>query len=361
MKILHVITTIERGGAENQLNLLANLQSSQGHIVKVAYLKGKEDLAESLNLGNVSLLRILAGRHFFMQIIKLRLYLGKNKFDVIHAHLPQAEMVVRFSSRNESKVVITRHFGGQFHPKMPVQISSLLGRVASKKADFVIAISESVKRILIESKETYNPDLIKVIYYGFSAEEFFKNSKGTQFNFKETNTDVYSIGCISRLSTEKNLETLLNAFHELRKINSKTHLYIAGEGVQKKALMELTLKLEIEKDVTFLGKISNVASFLQNVDLLVLSSKFEGFGMVLLEAMATQTKIVAALNSGIEEVVGHNGAGVFFETTSFEDLSSKIFLSSINKESAYVREQNKQLQKFSAEKMLEQMEEIYKS
>jgi glycosyltransferase involved in cell wall biosynthesis len=361
MKILHVITTLERGGAENQLNLLVKMQASHGHIVQIAYLKGRDELAENLNKNNVSVLRLLTGRNFLIQVVKLKLYLRKNQFDVIHAHLPQAELVVRFSSNKKSKVFVTRHFGGQFHPKLPLKISSFLGRIASKKAISVIAISRSVKKILIENDETYNPNLIKVIYYGFSADEFFNGSTGAQFNLKKNNSGILTIGCISRLSPEKDLETVLKALHEAKNKIRKLHLYLAGEGSEKKKLMELTVELGIENEVTFLGKISNVASFLQNVDLLVLSSKFEGFGMVLLEAMATHTRIVAAKNSGIEEVIGNNGAGMFFETSNYEDLNSKIYLSLTKIGSEFVDKQNIQLQIFSAEKMFNEMEKIYQT
>jgi glycosyltransferase involved in cell wall biosynthesis len=359
MKILHVITTIERGGAENQLNLLAQLQATHGHSVHVMYLKGRDDLANSFKLNKVITSTILTNRNFIFQIMKLKRYLIKNEFDVIHAHLPQAEMVVRFASNSKNKVIITRHFGGNFHPKLPVRISSLLGRIASKKADSVIAISESVRKVLIKNNETHNPKIIKVVYYGFSEQEFFKNSIGEQVNFKEAKSEVLKVGCISRLSKEKDLETLLAAFQKLKGENNDVHLYIAGEGSEKKSLVELSINLEIENHVTFLGKISNIVSFLQNIDLLVLTSRFEGFGMVLLEAMSTHTRIVAAMNSGIEEVVGNSGAGIFFETSNYLDLSSKILISSTIKDPAYVLEQNIQLNKFSSEKMFEQIEKIY--
>jgi glycosyltransferase involved in cell wall biosynthesis len=359
MKILHVITTIERGGAENQLNLLAQIQSKHGHSVEIIYLKGRPELAESFKFNNVEISAKLADRKFMVQVIKLKIYLIRNQFDVIHAHLPQAEMVVRFAANSKAKMIITRHFGGKFHPKLPVRISSYLGRLASKKADSVVAISESVRKILIENNETYNSEVITVIYYGFSKQEFFNNSTGKKMNFKNIDSNILKLGCISRLSKEKDLETLLKALHQLKSHKNKIHLFIAGDGDQKKSLEELCLELKIEHNVTFVGKISNIVSFLENIDLLVLSSKFEGFGMVLLEAMATHTKIVVARNSGIQEVVGSGGAGTYFETSNFLDLSSKVLLASSMEDSQYVFEQNKQLNKFSAERMFEKIEDIY--
>lgn len=361
MKIMHVITTIERGGAENQLQLLAQLQAAHGHSVQIMYLKGREDLEENFKINKIDVSRLLSGKNFLIQVLKLKLYLLKNQVDIIHAHLPQAELVVRYAINKKSKFIITRHFGGKFHPNLPLPMSSYLGRIASRKADFIIAISESVKRILLENKEIYNPKLIKVIYYGFSKEEFFKNSIGLQFNFRENGYNKFNVGCISRLSKEKDLETLLRAVNKLKENEFNLHLYVAGEGIEKNSLQNLSVKLGIENQITFLGKISNVANFLQNVDLLVLCSKFEGFGMVLLEAMATHTKIVAARNSGIEEVVGNSGAGKFFETSNFVDLSSKILFSLSTEDLAYEVEQNKQLNKFSSKRMFEEMEQIYKS
>jgi len=358
MKILHIITTIERGGAENQLNLLAQIQVDHGHTVQIMYLKGNEDLSESLKANNVKISTLLANKNIVIQILKLKLHLFRNQYDIIHLHLPQAELVARFATNHKAKIVITRHFGGKFHPRLPLCLSSFLGRVASKNAHTVIAISGSVKKVLLNNNEIFNPKSITVIYYGFSQEEFFKNSVGTELNLRNT-PEILNIGCISRLSKEKDLETLIKAVHRLKQNANKIHLYIAGEGVEKNSLQKRSIEFGINHDITFLGKISNVANFLQNIDLLVLSSKFEGFGMVLLEAMATNTKIVAAKNSGIQEVLGNSGAGIYFETSNYLELSSKILYSASLNDDKYVIEQKKRLEKFSAARMFGQIEDIY--
>lgn len=95
-KICHYITTISRGGAENQLLLLVENQIKSGNQVTVVPLKGNLDLyANFIELG-AKVEKKLLDKKFILQIIKMFIT-NNRKFDVHHAHLPQAELLLSFS------------------------------------------------------------------------------------------------------------------------------------------------------------------------------------------------------------------------------------------------------------------------
>jgi hypothetical protein len=95
-KILHIITTIERGGAENQLVILTKAQVALGHKVEVAYLKGKPELEESLSHLGVEVIHELAKLNFMHQVIMVS-KLIRSGHNVVHAHLPRQNCLHAFA------------------------------------------------------------------------------------------------------------------------------------------------------------------------------------------------------------------------------------------------------------------------
>jgi glycosyltransferase involved in cell wall biosynthesis len=234
-----------------------------------------------------------------------------------------------------------------------------LGRIASRKAKVVIAISKSVKDMLVSNKEIAHPDSIKVVHYGFSKKRFLNQNLATNFLATSNASKNVKIGTVARLSPEKDLQTLIKAVAILRKIVPNVELKIAGSGSEEESLKKLCEEFGIAENVFFLGKIREVPSFLKSLDLFVLTSKFEGFGMVLLEAMAVRSRIVAARNSAIVEVLGQSGAGIFFETSNEIDLAKKIEKILRVSGRSYLFEQRNQLNKFTIENMGNKIEKIY--
>jgi glycosyltransferase involved in cell wall biosynthesis len=100
-------------------------------------------------------------------------------------------------------------------------------------------------------------------------------------------------------------------------------LFIVGDGVEKDNFVELTVELGISKRVHWLGRTPFVNDFLSQLDLFVLPSIYEGFGLVLLEAMQANKPILATNNSSIPEVLGKDYMGLF-QTSNVEKLSGLI-------------------------------------
>jgi glycosyltransferase involved in cell wall biosynthesis len=118
-------------------------------------------------------------------------------------------------------------------------------------------------------------------------------------------------------------------------------------------------ELKISDCVTWLGRKSDVANWIQTFDLFVLASKYEGFGLVLLESMQLGVPIVAARNSAITEVLGKEYNGLF-QTGNAEELARMIKKYLNEREGSHLAKNNTlRLDFFNPQRMEERLSEIY--
>ena len=133
---------------------------------------------------------------------------------------------------------------------------------------------------------------MKVVYNPINIGEINKFSKENVNILRNVNSK-FKIISVGRLVKQKNYSNLIKAFEIVQKRFHNCHLIICGEGPERKKLKEIVNSLNIKKYVTFLGAVQNPYKFLKKSDLFVLSSDYEGFGTVLLEAMVFNLPIVS--------------------------------------------------------------------
>ena len=136
-------------------------------------------------------------------------------------------------------------------------------------------------------------------------------------------------------------------------------LKIVGDGPLKSQLFKIVHSSNLENNIEFLGKIADPYPFLKSLDVFVLASKFEGFGLSLLEAMDSGTKIVVSKNSALEEIVGDSFAAIYFKTSDALDLSQKIKYANRISIKKFNKDQKTILEKFTSKKMIYAIEKIY--
>ena len=358
-KITHLITTIERGGAEKQLLTLASMQVESGLKVEVFFLKGKTDLKNEFEVSGVEINNLLVGKSFLRQIYLLSKYLRKNPSPV-HAHLPQSELLAAIVARNKY-FVFSRHNAEPFWPGGPRIISNLLSKFVCKRASQGIAISNAVKSYLIKRGEIPISYTINVVYYGFQK-DISTNAAGLGLitNIMNIQSSNYKIGTIGRLVPQKDYPTLLSGFSNVLKSVPNADLYVVGEGYLQKNLIELSKSLGINDKIHWLGKTEYIKEFLSKIDLFILPSKYEGFGLVLLEAMIAKKPIIAANNSAIPEVLGKTYEGLF-STGNTKALAEhiKTVISDKNLSERLVQSYSSQINLFDPSKMNTNLKKVY--
>ena len=314
--ILHVITTIDLGGAEKQLLTLAGCQKEAGFDVEVIFLKDKPTLLQDfLGLG-VKVDLDFAHLGFLKQWLKLK----RREFQensVVHSHLPRAELLCALALKPQ-RFIVTRHNSEAFFPKGPTKLSNLLSRFVLKRSFASISISKAVANYLKTSGEMSGKQKNHVIYYGIK-----ETSVSPKRNLEVVSGPI-QVGTVSRLVPQKNLPLLLGALKELSSQElPKFSLTIVGSGPLKAELQSLSADLGIEELVTWKGQLQEVLSFYRSLDIFVLPSHYEGFGLVLLEAMSQGIPVIARRISAIPEVMGEEHPGLV-DSISPVDLALKI-------------------------------------
>ena len=350
-KVYHLITTILRGGAENQLLVLVREQVRQGLAVHVFYLKGEAELENDLVSAGALVHHDLVGKSPLLQPWHMtRLVRGQEI--ILHAHLPRAELV-GVATRGKFRFISTRHNAESFFPGAPKFLSKLLSRLVELRAVKIIAISNSVKKFLLDSGEVRNERNIEVVYYGYVP----NSEKKSQVN--DSNQSLLRLGTISRLAPQKDLPTMMRAFHSFNKDNPTSTLSILGAGPLALELDTYVSALNLDSKVIFLGRSSFTRDFLLSLDAFLLTSLYEGFGMVLLEAMDAGIPIVASRNSAIPEVLGEEFPGLCDTGNAHDFLLRLNALKDCDYRKSVLEMQEKRLKMFGADSMSEKLLAIY--
>lgn len=350
-RLAHLITTIERGGAENAVSILVSGQVKSGHEVTVIPLKGELELLTQLDKLGAKVDLSLHGKGFIHQVIIAFKLLGK--FQFIHAHLPRSEILARITCARKT-FFVTRHNSEIFYPAAPRLLSGFLSRFVTAKASGVIAISETVKQFLIQEHEVGDRKTVKVIYYGYPQGQYMPELHSY------LNTQAIKLGTISRLELQKNLPFMFSVVKELNVQSNATELQIVGAGSQESPLKDLVIELGIQDKISFLGRTSNVLNFIASNQLFLMTSHYEGFCMSLLEAMDAGAVIVAPKHSAFPEVLGSGHPGLY-EPNDLNDCVSKVLL--LVKDSELRRKvvlaQRQRLSFFSVERYVSAYSNLY--
>jgi len=188
----------------------------------------------------------------------------------------------------------------------------------------IIAVSWAVKNQLIKLK--IKEKKIKTIYNGIDltpkkeAGNYQNLAQISQFNYSP-----FTVGTVCRLHKEKGIEYLLGAIKIAANFIPNLQLIILGDGPEKKNLIWLTKKLEIDERVKFVGFQKNPTNWINNFEIFILpTAQKEAFGIVLLEAMAQAKPVIATKVGGIPEVVLDQITGLLVEPKKSEAIADAL-------------------------------------
>lgn len=357
--VVHVITTIERGGAENQLLILVESQVSSGRKVSILPLKGKPELHQKFREVGADVLLEFNSLSFLRQILLFRKKL-KSLDAVFHSHLPRAELLT-FLGNPQGRRINTRHNSEPFFPSAPKAFSNLLSRAATSKTNCVVAISEAVEDYVRSRGELRDSLMVAVVHYGFPAlSNQLEVARADKTRYElQLKPSEFVVGAVGRLVAQKDYVTLLLGFATAAKRNPNMRLVVLGEGPLKSDLLSLAHSLNVSEKVIWLGKVDNVSRYMSIMDIFVLPSIYEGFGLVLLEAMGCNIPIIASSIPTSVEVLGKDHGYFFTPRRSGElaDLIEKLMDSALREE--LVIGQSRRMEVFTVQKMREKLDAIY--
>jgi glycosyltransferase involved in cell wall biosynthesis len=188
--------------------------------------------------------------------------------------------------------------------------------------DEIIANSEETKRtILSRNPKLIDENKIKIIYNGINIEKFDAQNSENSYIRKG---DEVIIGNAGRLVKQKGQKYLIDLGLILQKHGINFKIIIAGEGKMENELRNLVRKNNLEDRIEFIGFIEDMKSFMQSIDIFALTSIWEGFGYVIVEAMACRKPVVAFRISSNPEVIRENVTGFMVEPFDIISMADKI-------------------------------------
>jgi len=307
MNILHLITTINRGGAENHLFALASEQLRQGLTVHVAYLKGNGYWYSELSSNGCYVYNLdLKYYGDLKPIYRLRKIINNVKPMIVHAHMPPAELYFRLTDLLTDFVgsyIVTKHNDEPFFSGIG---SRFVGKWCYTRADRVISISSAVKSYTLNTFGKHKSHIAN-IPYGIDIEPYCEacvdKVKALRHAWK-ISPNTFLIGTVARLVPQKAIHILLRSFALfLSETKADSSLVVVGQGPLRDELRKLTFLLGISESVVWAGFREDIPVVMQALDCFALTSQYEGFGLVLLEAMAAGLPIIATEVSAIPEIV----------------------------------------------------------
>ncbi|MEQ4664236.1 glycosyltransferase [Providencia rettgeri] len=354
MRIDYIITGLEIGGAEYQVITLLEKLKKKGYRVRVIYLKTPSTtvLLDRLAAADIPIcsLKLVSFKNFPQALLRLRKELLRSQPDVIHSHMVHANLLTRLVRLliPSLKIVCTAHSiyeGGK--------LRDWAYRLTNSLSQMNTTISEAATNRFLNEK-VFPKNKVRTIPNGIDTDKFTPNL------IKKQHDGPFRWLAVGRLVEEKDYSTLISAFSRIE----NSILYVAGKGPLHKTLQLQVNQAGLNDRVYFLGAYDNIENLYHQVDGFVLSSKNEGYGLVVAEAMACELPVVVTDSGGPKEIIGSGDMkGLLVPIKNPDALAqamTKIESMSLLERQNMGRKARQRIKdKFSIEYIVEQWEQLY--
>ncbi|MFZ4632501.1 MAG: glycosyltransferase [Patescibacteria group bacterium] len=357
IKILHILPNLSHGGAERVcFNILNNLnldkfspslllfkENNSGNEFK-SILKSKG--IEIISLEKKGLIDL---KNFFQIINEIK----KIQPDIIHTHLG-GDIYGRFAAKIcKTPVIVSTEHNLNYSERTS---AAYLKTFSAKYANKIFAVSEAVKKDAIK-RYNLNPEKIETIYNGIDLNIFKTESENSR-----TEKENYVLGGLGRLTEQKGFATLIDAVLKTKHKNYQVN--IAGTGELETELKNRIKTLGLSDRINLLGLVDS-KKFIDDLDIFIFPSNWEGLGLAVLEAAALKKPIIASNIDGVKEIINLN-SGLLFEANNVSNLAEKIdyLIDNINSSETQERVKaahEKVVNTFSLEKMIKSYESAYEN
>ena len=292
---------------------------------------------------------------------RLRRLIQQERFDIVHTHLLHADLYGTLAAKwaGVRDIISSKHNDDAFRHYKPIQwLNAILTRWHTR----IIVISDWIGKFNYEVEGLPAEKIVR-IHYGVQPETI-RCHADPHFIRKEfaLPAEVPIIGTIGRLTAQKGQIYLLQAVRQVAAEFPEVRLVLVGNGELRSELESQAYQLGIASNVIFTGYRADALKLLSGFDLFVFPSLWEGFGLVLLEAMALEKAIVASNVSAIPESVQNGKTGLLVPPKEAQALAKALVtllgdpqLSRTMGKAGFQRLQTH----FTVEKMVRETESLY--
>ena len=299
------ILSIVSGNPSGSLNIaidISNYLKTQGYEVI--------DIFRKYNNTDLKGIIVIKDRWTLDYIISLGKFIRDTKPDLILVHGYSTHIWTKLAlaySGLKIKLIHVEHNTEKYTP-----FRRYLTQKLDKYTDKYICVSQGVANHLI--KQGIDKTKVQVIYNGIDIEKF---------NLPKEPHDIFTVGMVARFSKQKDQMTLIKAVEYLIKEKQENiRLLLMGTGKTKAKCQKYIQEHDLEKHIEIMeGKFTDL---IVKTDLFVLATHYEGFGLVLCEAMAANTPVIGTNVAGVNEVIINNNNGLLVKDNDILDLSQAI-------------------------------------
>ncbi len=360
IKVLHIIKSLGRGGAEMLLPETLKLHNQeQFEFHYIYFLPWKNQMVKAIEDagGKVTCLTAKNNISLLLQYSKIIQYCKDNEIQLIHAHLPWAGVLARLVGRSSKiPIVYTEHNNFDRYHVLTKFLSSITYRWQKK----VIAVSEDAKRAL-ESRKLH--DNIEYVPNGVDTNFFSPlKIKNRLLDIEGLRDTSHIVGTVAVFRRQKRLDILLEVARESMIRDLKFKFLLVGDGPEMNMIKDTVVSLGLN-NVKLVGLKDNPIEYMRYMSAFLITSDFEGLPVALLEAMSLGIVPFSTKVGGIPNVIINELNGILLENQNPKEIVDKLQMYILDRPEELqlmgVKSRDTIINNFSISKMVLHLESIY--
>lgn len=326
MKVLHLISGGDTGGAKTHVFALLGKLKNMADVKIVCFIKGV--FWDELQNIDVESELLLQKSRFDMSVISRLKEICDEGYDVVHCHGARANFIgAALKKHIDIPMITTIHsdylldFDG-FYRKL---VYTSLNVSALKKFRYYIAVSSNFKEMLVS--RGFRPNSVYTVYNGMDYSkpaEFVSKEEFAERIGEKYDPSVTYIGLIGRHDYVKGHDVFIKSIKKVCAACPNVKFVIAGDGDNRKNLVELAQNEGVSDKLIFAGFIKDIYSFINFIDINTLTSRSESFPYVLMEGAKMSKPTVCSRVGGIPDLIIDGKTGFLFESENSDHLAEKL-------------------------------------
>lgn len=382
MKILQIIPTLSKGGAERLvIDIVKHLNKKDTIEARLVIFRDEinYDISQIKEFISIipSYVELSITKKWEVNVLELKDFIKDFQPDVIHTHLFEAELVSRFCKYPKA------HWFSHVHDNM-IELNNFSWLSISKKSitrwyekkvlfqyykknrgTHFIAISKHSKSYITSVQSKYS---VTLLHNAIDVKRFkrpVQNQRSGTTKLKSLTTHdsplTLNLINIGSFVPKKNQTFILDIILELNKQGFQTNCIFLGDGPLKIYVMNRAEKLGVSNQCLFLGNVENVEEYLWGSHVYVHTATYEPFGLVLLEAMASGLPVISLDGKGNRDIIEHQKNGVFLKEQNAEQFRNELIelKKNPNEYLRYVKEGRKYSSNYDIEQYRERLVNCY--
>jgi glycosyltransferase involved in cell wall biosynthesis len=362
-RVLHVIDSLDLGGAQVVLLNLIRHADVRHHEIDVACLHGRGVYWRRLAAEGVRA-HSLSFHHYIPSYVPGLLWLMlTRRYQIVHAHLLASNVIAKPLAALCRVPVRINHDHCNDKSTDPRKWAPAADKLTNRFSTHVIAVSDSTRRYVVDVEQV-PPERVTTIHNGVDNTAFQPRPEQRAAAREKWRlpADAFVVAGIGRLTYQKNFALFLEIAAEVLRAHPQAFFVIAGTGEDEAALREQAQRLGIAERVRFLGYVAEMTKLYPAVDMLLLTSRYEGLPITILEAMAVGVPIVSSDLDGVQEILGDDEDAALVtpgDAAAFVGRIGTLISEPARAERYAAAALGKVRARYSAEAMTREVESIY--